>query len=303
MAGNFAFYRYHPSLAAAVIFVILFGLTTLFNIIQICTRRTWYFIPLAIGGIFEVVGYIGRIMSSNDPLSRNAFIIQQLLLLVAPALFAASIYIVLGRIIILVDGERYSLIRQKFLTAVFVSGDVISFLVQGAGGAILGSSDGDQDSVTLGQNLVIVGLFVQLFFFAAFVVVAGIFHWRLEGSRSSSSSPSSAVNISVLPWKRHLVVLYCTSALILVRSIFRVAEYLQGNAGSLLGHEVFLYLFDAVFMLGVMIVFNVVHPSQVTEALSERLRGESAGGLVEGAQGDAFEMQRAKGGRDSRLWV
>lgn len=49
------------------------------------------------------------------------------------ALFAASIYIILGRIILLVDGERYSLVRQKWLTKLFVAGDVLSFLLQGAG--------------------------------------------------------------------------------------------------------------------------------------------------------------------------
>jgi hypothetical protein len=58
---------------------------------------------------------------------------QSLLILVAPALFAASIYIVLGRVILLVDGERYSLVRRKWLTKIFVAGDVFSFLLQGSG--------------------------------------------------------------------------------------------------------------------------------------------------------------------------
>jgi hypothetical protein len=55
------------------------------------------------------------------------------LILVAPALFAASIYITLSRVILLVDGERYSLIKQKCLTKTFVAGDVFSFLLQGSG--------------------------------------------------------------------------------------------------------------------------------------------------------------------------
>lgn len=58
---------------------------------------------------------------------------QTLLILVAPALFAASIYMVLGRIILLVDGEELSLIRKKWLTKIFVTGDVLSFVMQGAG--------------------------------------------------------------------------------------------------------------------------------------------------------------------------
>jgi hypothetical protein len=58
---------------------------------------------------------------------------QSLLILIAPALFAASIYIILGRIILLVDGEKYALVRRKWLTRVFVAGDVASFFMQGAG--------------------------------------------------------------------------------------------------------------------------------------------------------------------------
>jgi hypothetical protein len=58
---------------------------------------------------------------------------QSVLLLVAPALFAASIYMELGRIVLMVDGERSLFIRRKWLTKLFVSGDVLSFLMQSSG--------------------------------------------------------------------------------------------------------------------------------------------------------------------------
>jgi hypothetical protein len=61
------------------------------------------------------------------------YIIQALLILVAPALFAATIYMELGRLVTLVDGEDYTLIRKKWLTKVFVCGDILSFMVQSAG--------------------------------------------------------------------------------------------------------------------------------------------------------------------------
>jgi hypothetical protein len=53
--------------------------------------------------------------------------------LVAPSVFAASIYMCLGRIILITDGEQHSIIRGKWLTKIFVVGDVVSFLMQGAG--------------------------------------------------------------------------------------------------------------------------------------------------------------------------
>jgi hypothetical protein len=230
---------------------------------------------------------------------------QSILLLVAPALFAASIYIILGRIILLTDGERHSLIRQKWLTKIFVAGDVLSFLVQSGGGGIQAMKT--LTSMHTGQTLIIVGLFMQLAFFGLFVVVAGLFHWRLIKAGSSRnrasddletsgfasktavvseptrvSSSQQHLNINNLPWKRHLYALYGSSALILVRSLFRVIEYLQGNSGYLLKHEVFLYVFDAILMLAVMVLFNWIHPSEVTDAYEKRIAG---------GEGEVFESQ------------
>lgn len=61
------------------------------------------------------------------------YIMQSVLLLVAPALFAASIYMELGRIVLMVDGERSLFIRRTWLTKLFVAGDVLSFLMQSSG--------------------------------------------------------------------------------------------------------------------------------------------------------------------------
>ena len=49
----------------------------------------------------------------------------------------------------------------------------------------------------------------------------------------------------------------------MVRSIFRVIEYIQGMDGYLVSKEIFLYIFDAALMLCVVVIFNVVHPSEI----------------------------------------
>ena len=58
------------------------------------------------------------------------YVIETLLLLVAPPLFAATMYMTLGHIIVGVDGERYSLIKKRWLAKSFVTSDVVCFLVQ-----------------------------------------------------------------------------------------------------------------------------------------------------------------------------
>jgi hypothetical protein len=133
MAGDshYKYYNYDPSLAAAVIYTILFAATTLLHIYQLIRSWTWYFTALVIGGIMESIGYVGRIVSSRQTpnWTLGPFLVQALLLLVAPSLVAASIYMVLGRIILLLDGEKHSMIKKKWLTKVFVLGDFLSFAV------------------------------------------------------------------------------------------------------------------------------------------------------------------------------
>lgn len=59
------------------------------------------------------------------------------------------------------------------------------------------------------------------------------------------------------------MVLYVASVFILVRSIFRVVEYVGGRDGELQSKEVYFYVFDAALMFIVAILFNVHHPSRI----------------------------------------
>lgn len=83
--------------------------------------------------LVECAGYFARIFSHFDTKALGPYIVQTMLILVAPPLFAASIYMTLGRIIVKLEAEEMSLVPIKFLTKVFVVGDVISFLLQCGG--------------------------------------------------------------------------------------------------------------------------------------------------------------------------
>ncbi|KAH7378030.1 RTA1 protein [Cadophora sp. MPI-SDFR-AT-0126] len=253
---NFEYYHYDPSIVAAAIFIVLFLATTALHCYQLLRTRTWFMIPLIVGGFFQWIGYVGRAISHTQTPNWTLvpYLIQTLLLLVAPALFAASIYMELSRIIILVDGESRALIKKKWLTKIFVIGDVLSFFIQGGGGGI--QSSGSSSSLTTGKYIIVGGLFVQILFFGCFIAVS--IHFYLAMKKGPTSRAQSDT-----PWRKHLMALFIGSALIMVRSLFRVIEYLQGFSGYLLSHEVYLYVFDAVLMFAVMMLFNVIHPSEV----------------------------------------
>lgn len=112
-------------------------------------------------------------------------------------------------------------------------------------------------AVNNGQHIITGGLFVQVIFFAFFLTVAIVFH------RRTNKNPTTRSNSPDVPWRKHMRVLYLVSALILIRSILRLEEYAEGTTGFVLSHEYFLYIFDSLPMLCVMVLFNFVHPSEV----------------------------------------
>ncbi|CAG2011041.1 unnamed protein product [Fusarium graminearum] len=246
---DFKLYRYTPSLPGAIVATVVFGILSCLHIWRFSRARAWYFIPFTVGGVFETIGYAARIVSHNNKESVPAYSVQAILILVAPALFAASIYMILGRIIISLRAQHLSLIPVRWLTKLFVCGDVVSFSLQAAGGGIQAS--GTIKAYDLGEKIIIVGLFIQIVVFGFFVLTSTLFHRRCK------KNPTLAVRQLAFPWKLDLAVLYTVSIIILVRSIFRVIEYLQGNDGYLISHEVFLYIFDAILMAIVMVVFLI----------------------------------------------
>ncbi|KAM0271414.1 hypothetical protein ACHAQH_009101 [Verticillium albo-atrum] len=74
---------------------------------------------------------------------------------------AASIYMILGRIILLTDGELHSPIRRRWLTKFFVIGDVPALLAQSSGGGIMSSDNGTNNSFHTGETVIIAGLYIQ----------------------------------------------------------------------------------------------------------------------------------------------
>jgi hypothetical protein len=106
-----------------------------------------------------------------------------------------------------------------------------------------------------GADIVLAGLWIQIVIFGFFVVLALIFDRRLRAVPTRQSTDD------LLPWKRVMWILYITCAFIMIRNIVRVAEFIEGFQGYIILHEVFLYVFDAVPMLSVVVIFNIWYPS------------------------------------------
>jgi len=222
----------------------------------------------------EVLGYIGRALAVNQTDQLGPYILQSIFLLIPPFLFAASIYMTLGRIIrgLGPTGEASSFIRVRWLTTIFVVGDALAFLVQGSGAGYMAAGS----DAKMGEYIVIAGLVIQILFFGLFVSAAVSFH--LQYRRHTSCD----VHEASFPWQSILWMLYINSALILARCLFRVVEYGMGQSGYLLQNEWPLYVFDSVLMLAVMGTFYHQYPSEIPASLGNGQKGGSSeeGGLA-----------------------
>ncbi|WKT51449.1 RTA-like protein [Fusarium oxysporum f. sp. vasinfectum] len=242
---QFSLYHYDPTIVGGVVFALLFLSTTFIHFWQLIRARCWFMIPLAAGGIFEVIGYAARAKSGDESpnWTLGPYIMQAILLLVAPALFCCdNIY-----------GAWQDNHYDRWRRTCFDS-------KKGGGGGY--QSSGSLEALNNGAKIIIGGLFVQLFCFGVFIVIAVAF------DRSIRQSPTGRSHL--VPWKKHMMVLYIGSLLIMVRSVFRAIEYLQGFNGYLLKHEMYLYIFDAVLMFLVMVLFSWVHPAEIAAIISQR---------------------------------
>lgn len=79
-----------------------------------------------------------------------------------------------------------------------------------------------------------------------------------------------------------MFALHTSSVLILVRSVVRVIEYVQGTDGFLMSNEVFIYCFDGLLMWVMMVIFVVMHPGEINLLLKRERMGMNGGYGVDG---------------------
>ncbi|KAI5476757.1 hypothetical protein MNV49_007347 [Pseudohyphozyma bogoriensis] len=215
---------YDPSVAFAVAGTILFAIVFM-----------WAFV---FGTLLEVVGYIFRIMSANDHYSKGKYAVQLVLLIVAPAFFAATCYMIYGRLLIVHDLHSVSFLPKKIVTPLFVSVDVLSFLIQ-VGGGVLFSSD-NPSTVQTGSNVLKGGYVVQLVGNALFILTG--------------------------------------ATVVFVRTLYRFLQIIVKNSNGdypLQMYEWEFIVFDFLFMLPLTIYFALSYPSKNLEQAESSYTKES----------------------------
>ncbi|CAG1969776.1 unnamed protein product, partial [Fusarium graminearum] len=230
----FDLYPYNPSQAPAYAFLGLFAAAGIAHFIMMFPYRSAFPIPMVIGCGMEATAYWFRSRSHDNIRQTLPFLIQNLLVLVAPPFLAATIYMCLGRITRALKAQEISLISLRWITKLFVLIDVICFATQTAG-AIMSGSEVIEEAKR-GQTIIISGLVLQILAFALFIICVLTLQLRIH-----SNPPVQCIAGVVTHYRRYFIALYCTSGLFLIRNLVRIIEYKQGGDGPLLSNEAFLF--------------------------------------------------------------
>lgn len=224
-------YGYAPSLAASIVFIVIFGISTVVFVVQGWKyRRTWlaFSIVFSLGCALETVGYIARVMLNNDPFSGTGFKLSVVLLTFAPAFMSGGIYLLLKHVC-LAFGAQFSRLRPKLYTWIFVSCDIVSIILQAAGGALSAVAN-TQSLLNIGVDVMIAGLAFQVITLVTFAVLAFDFFWSVRKS-VDLLKPSSRDLISNRMFKLFIAAATVSYTCILIRCSYRVAE-LSGGWGN-----------------------------------------------------------------------
>ncbi|KAM0200462.1 hypothetical protein ACHAQI_011661 [Fusarium lateritium] len=251
------FFEYLPNKPAAISFVALFGMTTLAHLVFIFIYRAWFFISFFLGGVCEIFGYFGRAQAHDDPDEAGPFILQNVLLLAGTPFLAATIYMSLRRVATALDSQHLSFLSLRWMTKLYVLIDIGCIASQFIGAIIPAS--GDPEAVAKGRTILIIGLVVQLGALSIFILTSVYLYVRVR------QETGPFLDSSLIRWRRYFRAIEAVTGIMIIRSVVRSVEYLQGPDGYVLGHEVFIYLFDASLMFLVMLVFLIIHPGRLVK--------------------------------------
>lgn len=252
-------YHYRPSLGANIAFLVLFAITGIGHVVQgVLSRKKAFWITMLIGCISEVIGYVGRVLSWQNPFASVGFLTQIVCLTIAPAFYSAAVYFCLGDIVRAFPPE-ISRITASGYAKIFIPCDVVSLILQGTGGGMASVASQNNGDPTVGTNIMVAGLSFQVASLFLFIILASEYAFRLRKWRSSHGATAH------LPVSRRSVQLFLAFfplaiLCIFIRCVYRVAELSDGWSGKLIHEEGTFIGLEGVMVLFAVYALHNGHP-------------------------------------------
>ncbi|KAJ9631027.1 hypothetical protein H2203_001555 [Taxawa tesnikishii (nom. ined.)] len=252
-------YGYAPSLGASAFFTAFFFLSGIAYIFQgFRYRRWWGFASaMALGTVLEGVGYISRIILHNDPFSDVGFKLNVVLLTFAPAFLSAGIYLLLKQLTITFS-PALSRLRPAWYTYIFITCDLVSIVLQGAGGALSAAAE-TKSALDNGEHIMVAGLVLQVFTLAVFGYLVAEYGVRVTKHRDQLNA-GAWDRVRSWRFRLFLVSIVVAYLAIMTRCSYRVAELSGGWRNPIMRKEGEFIGLDSVMCALAALMFNIFHP-------------------------------------------
>lgn len=230
-------YGYKPSLAANAALLAIFAVFAVASVGLGIRYRTWtYMIAVSLGCLAEAIGYAGRLIMRGNPFADGGFITQICCLIIAPAFNSAAIYLVLKHVV-LCFGESASFIKARWYTYIFIAFDILSLVLQGAGGGIASSAD-DQAMQDVGDGLIMAGIAWQVAALSMFAIATGVYIWRRKNAIAREPLTEEAVaTLGDTKFRLFIAGVFTAWLTIYIRCVYRIIEMAGGWGNSIMQHE------------------------------------------------------------------
>ena len=207
-----------------------------------------------------MVGWITRALSANRPTNRGLYITQAVFINLAPPIYAAGEYNILGRLMHYLPMHAPLNPYRVIYFFIFIGSAVESFAALGAS-QVAGARGPDLKVSQLKSGITFISLSVVLqgAVECIFIFMVGLLHYRCVRSKMLSKNVRNLC-----------IMLYGTSTLILIRCIFRAIESFSmrslpecnGVCDSIVRHEWYIYALEVVPMAIYTYWLNIYHPGK-----------------------------------------
>lgn len=202
---------YAPNLGASAFFTAAFAALFLATIWAGVRGRTWTFsAAVGIGCVLEVmgafpppgfspletpkdiaarlyretmlkdIGYAGRILLNDNPWHRDGFQLQICVIILAPTILCAAIYLTLKHTALALD-PSLSRVAPKWYPLFFLPADVSCLVVQAVGGSLAAAAQqDDQALLDHGNRAIIAGICLQVVVLSLFGLVSGEYLFKVR---------------------------------------------------------------------------------------------------------------------------
>ncbi|KAH8091067.1 RTA1-like protein [Cristinia sonorae] len=249
-------------IASNVLTAISFSLVLIVAISQ--SVLTWrfggkYMLAMTIACYTFAVGLGLRFGLHAQPESKGIYIAEYLFVVLSPCGFIAANYVLLGRLSGWMKGDAHLWINPRRITLVFVLSDVVTFLIQAAGGGV--SINNDPRIALKGSRIFLAGLVLQLLSFIIFSILYVRFLWRVRKYEPAIWTRDSGISW-FKDWRSLAGALIISCIGILIRSVYRTVELSQGYHGTLATSETFFYALDTLPLFVAITIFLPFWPGR-----------------------------------------